>query len=382
MQRADANTPPLITRLLPRITEVLGRYEQDPAALCGLAARLLRPLTLAQVVPLAPEAAVVRALRSPAPSANLLAVAVLGKAAASAADAAVLAATMRDAVAGLVACWLAAPQVEVGEAAARVLGDLLDVDCDARPPGGAGGGGGGRDGRPPVNGDSGGRGGGAEIVPARKPPGQGLMWRRIFHDRDIYGLIISLCGGGGGGDDDDDGGPQRRPDAEATGPRLSDQQRTLAQGRLLRILPRLAVLNLPALARTDFPDLHRRYGDDDDDDEDEDSNAGLLQLAALHMVDRGDRLMHLCLVDFFETLLSTQRVVIADGHTSSSIGGGSSSSSSSNGSSRMEILRGLVARATARDDVLRAALLSLPDRTVPEEADELRTFIRDVMPST
>ncbi|EMR67244.1 hypothetical protein UCREL1_5757 [Eutypa lata UCREL1] len=305
LQLTDANTPPLIPLLLPKLTDVLKTYQQDPSTLCSLAIKLLRPLTLTQVLSLASEDALIQALRSPAPSANLLAMAVLEKAAHSPADAAILA-MMKNLVAHFVAQWLSAPQVEVGEKGSKVLGDLLDVDCDTRPPGGL----------PSVN-------GGLEIA-VRRPPGQGLMWR---------------------------GEGQQR---------LSDQQRTLAQGRLLRVLPRLAALNLSAVARTEFTDLNQRYVGIDDD-------SGLLRFAALHMIDYDDMLMRLNLVDFFETFLSTQRVTPFSTY-------------------KMETLRKLVRDAITSSngggDALKNALLGLPERTVPEEADDLRRFIRDVVGSS
>lgn len=320
---------------------MLKTYQQDPSTLCSLAIKLLRPLTLTQVLSLASEDALIQALRSPAPSANLLAMAVLEKAAHSPADAAILA-MMKNLVAHFVAQWLSAPQVEVGEKGSKVLGDLLDVDCDTRPPGGL----------PSVN-------GGLEIA-VRRPPGQGLMWRRIFHDRDIYGLILSLCSSSSGSSN----GSGDNPDVIIVGgegqQRLSDQQRTLAQGRLLRVLPRLAALNLSAVARTEFTDLNQRYVGIDDD-------SGLLRFAALHMIDYDDMLMRLNLVDFFETFLSTQRVTPFSTY-------------------KMETLRKLVRDAITSSngggDALKNALLGLPERTVPEEADDLRRFIRDVVGSS
>ena len=288
--------------------------------------KLLRPLTLTQILSFASEDMIIQAMRSPAPSANILAMTILGKAAKSPAEAAILA-MMKNVLASFLIQWLSAPQVEVGEKGSRVLGDLLDIDCDTRPPDGLS-----------LN--------GMEIA-VRTPPGQGLMWRRIFHDRDIYALILSLCS------------PRRpSPNSDNSGldpslpPRLTDQQRTLAQGRLLRVLPRLAALNLAALTRTDFPDINQTYAGVDGD-------FGLLHFATLHMIDNEDTLMHLNLIDFFETLLSIQRITPFSTY-------------------KIDTLRSLVSEATAQDPILKAALLSLPDRTVPDEADELRRFIREV----
>ncbi|KAI0114382.1 hypothetical protein GGR51DRAFT_546522 [Nemania sp. FL0031] len=313
----DANILPLIPRLLPKITDILKRYQRDPAVLCSLATKLLGPLTFTQVLSLASEQAIIQALRSPAPSANLLAMTILAKAAKSPSDAAILAA-MKDTVTNFLAQWLSAPQVEVGEKGSKILGDLLDVDADTRPPQGLA-----------VS--------GVEIA-VRKPPGQGFMWRRIFHDRDLYGLLLSRCSNG--------------PHHDAQEEELTPQQLSLAQGRLLRVLPRLSALNFSAVTRTDFPELHRQYANAE-------ATGGLLSFAALHMVDKQDMLMHLSLIDFFETLLSVQRITPFSTY-------------------KVDTLRKLYQEATKQDHALRNAILSLPERTVPEEADELRQFIRDI----
>ncbi|KAI1101694.1 hypothetical protein F4804DRAFT_291696 [Jackrogersella minutella] len=312
LQLTDANILPLIPRLLPKITEVLQQYQQDPAILCSLAIKLLGPLNFTQILSLATEESLIQALRSPAPSANLLAMTVLQKAAKSPGDAAILA-MMNNLVTNFLTQWLSAPQVEVGEKGTRVLGDLLDVDCDSRPADGLS-----------VN--------GMEIV-VKKSPGQGLLWRRIFHDRDIYGLILSLCSSG----------------------TLGVQQETLAQGRLLRVLPRLSALNFGAVTRTDFADLNQKHAKVND-------NGGLLHFAALRMVDKEDMLVHLNLIDFFEALLSIQRITPFSTY-------------------KMDTLSKLVKDATAQDNVLKAAILTLPERTIPDEAEDLGRFIQEVLNS-
>ncbi|KAI1413902.1 hypothetical protein F5Y13DRAFT_24970 [Hypoxylon sp. FL1857] len=312
LQLTDANIPPLIPKLLPKITEILKQYQQDPAILCSLAIKLLSPLNFTQILSLASEEALIQALRSPAPSANILAMTVLEKAARSPSDAAILA-MMNNVITNFLTQWLSAPQVEVGEKGSKVLGDLLDVDCDTRPPDGV-------------------SLSGMEIA-VRKPPGQGLVWRRIFHDRDIYDLILSLCRGN----------------------TLSPQQQSLAQGRLLRVLPRLAALNFRAVTWTDFTDLNQRYANFS-------GNGGLLHFAALSMIDKEDMLVHLNLIDFFEALLSIQRITPFSTY-------------------KMDILTKLVKDATAQDNVLKAAILTLPERTVPEEAEDLSRFIQEILNS-
>jgi hypothetical protein len=80
------------------------------------------------------------------------------------------------------------------------------------------------------------------------------------------------------------------------------------------------------------------------------------------MVDKGDALMHLSLIDFFEALISLLRVTQYSSY-------------------KVETMRMLLREATKGDDVLKAALLSLPDRTVPEEADDLRRWLREITTS-
>jgi ATP phosphoribosyltransferase regulatory subunit HisZ len=87
----------------------------------------------------------------------------------------------------------------------------------------------------------------------------------------------------------------------------------------------------------------------------------LLQFAALDMVDKSDVLMALSLIDFFEAFVSVTRV---SPHTAG----------------KVEAIRALLREAMAGDDMLKAALLSLPDRTVEEEADDLRRWLREILP--
>ncbi|OLN81076.1 hypothetical protein CCHL11_09391 [Colletotrichum chlorophyti] len=311
LQLTESNIPPLLPTLLPLLTTILKTTPHDPKPIVSLTIKLLSPVPFTQTLQLADESSLTTALRSPSPSANLLALAILAKASATPSDAAILS-LMPRVIEDLLRRWLSSPHVEVGEKASRVLGDLLETDCELPPPSVLATG---------------------TDLARRRSPGQGRMWRRIFHDRELFTLILSLARG-------QDPSPDYEP--------LTEHQLSLAQGRILRILPRLASLNIVEVGTSPFPDLTGS------------ADVGLLQLAALQMVDKSDLLMHLNLVDFFETLLSVMRVVDHSHRT-------------------MGILKDLVRQATKDDEVLRSALLSLPDRTVPEEADLLRSFIRDVM---
>jgi hypothetical protein len=234
-------------------------------------------------------------------------------------------------IAAFIRRWLAAPHVEVGEKGSKVLGDILDVDCELpplpSPP------------HPMANGVE----SNSQLV-RRRAPGQGAMWRRVFQDSNIYSIIVALCSG-------------RDPDTANDGKQLS-----LAQGRLLRIIPHLAALNFNAVSTPPTFSSHAPGITNGASLASESAmRRSLLRFAALDMVDKSDVLMALSLVDFFESFVSIMRVTPYS-------------------AAKVETIRGLLRDATAADQGLRAALLSLPDRTVPEEADDLRRWLREVLP--
>lgn len=321
----------MIPRFLPRLTAILKQYTQDPAVIVSLTVKLLRPVAFIDVLQLASPDELVQALDSPAPAANLLALTVIQKAAASPADVAMLS-LITHLVAAFIRRWLTAPQVEVGQKGSKVLGDLLDVDCELPPP------------PPPTRPADAAH---TELV-LRKAPGKGKLWHLLLQDQTMYSLVLDLISG-------------RHPDTAGNPHQLS-----LAQGRVLRILPRLASINFRAVTHSRITPpppapLTNGHSADQPPPSAPRPGEGLLQYAALRMVHKSDLLMHLSLVDFFEALVSLLRVTAYS-------------------ADKVETLRAVLGEATAGDEVLREALLSLPDRTVEEEAEDLRRWLREVMP--
>jgi hypothetical protein len=268
----------------------------------------------------------------------MLGMTVLNKASASPADAAILS-TMPDLLASFIRRWLCAPQVEVGQKGSKVLGDLLDVDCELPPP-------------PPSA-----QGGLGSDMVLRQSPGHGKLWACLFRDRQMFTVLVDLCAG--------------RASETASDPK----QLSLAQGRLLRLLPRIAALNFNAVAASNFPlstPVHSTNGNSSRRNHGSATTAGttsqrgsgpgLLQWAALDMIDASDELMKLSLVDFFEAFVSLMRVTQYSAY-------------------KVETIRGLLREATAADETLRESILSLPGRTVNEEAEELERWIREIMPT-
>lgn len=197
---------------------------------------------------------------------------VIEKAARSPSDTAILS-IMKGVVESFLRTWLSTPHVEVGEKATKALGDLLEVDCDRRS----------------INT----RMNGMDLAP-RTPPGQGLLWRRIFQDRDIYDLIFSLCSFETIGTGED---------------RIDKRQKSLAQARLLRVLPRLAALDFHTISHTNFPDIEARYGL-------QEGEQGILWFAATDMVNKEeDMLMHITVIDFFAEFLEVLSTTEITQHT-------------------------------------------------------------------
>ncbi|GAB0133423.1 hypothetical protein EsDP_00001834 [Epichloe bromicola] len=321
LQLTEDNIPPLLPTLLPLSAETLKTTTQDPTPLLSLTMKLLSPLSFTRTLTIADPPSLLAALRSPLPGANLLALAIVRKAADSPSDASILS-TLPEVVEGVVRCWLASEDVGVGECAARVLGDLLETDCPILDNG--------------IDDASSETGSNSNEIVKRLAVGHGRLWQLLLLGRPNLSLIQQHCS-------------FVEPREQA--PPRSARQVTISQGRLLRILPRLCTLNIAALSRPVFPDLFVSPVADASG-----SGQGLLQWAALGMVDKSDVLMHLNLVVFFETLVSVMRV--------------------SKRSSALDTFIGkLVKAAVQLDDELETALKTLPDRTVGEEAESLREYI-------
>lgn len=161
----------------------------------------------------------------------------------------------------LIKTWLSAPSVDVGHRATEVLAELLELDSPKRKAGTL----------------SFEMNGGKNELRA-EPTGQGLLWRRIFGDQDIYASMFELCSGGGG---------------------LDERQTSLAQARLLRLLPRLAVLDMDILRTPLTVSGNAESGSA----EKRNTEKGILHWASISMIDSSDILMHVTHLDYFADLL-------------------------------------------------------------------------------
>ena len=240
--------------LIPYLTKLLPQLQQDPTPVVTLLIKLLQPLSFTSSLAYTNSATIADALRSDLAPVNVLALSLLEKATTSSTDAAIVAG-MSDVVLELVRRWLTTPHVNVAAEAARILSALLEIDCT----------------HPQDTTRSG------EHV---RGGGQGLVWRRVFQDKGVYGTILDVCA-------------FRNAGQESS---RTARDTTLAQSRLLEILPKLSELDFELLSISQFPYIEAQHGLK--------RGEGLLDFAAIHMVHTDtDILMHMALIDFYTELL-------------------------------------------------------------------------------
>lgn len=243
-EETDPNIP---ASLLAQISHVLPVLQYDPTPLTTFGTRASIFLKFSDLQVLDPPLNLLAGIRAPSPPINLLTLSLLAKADRAPSHAAIVAGDS-DLVANLVELWLSTSSTEVAQAAVDVLLSLLEVDH--------------------INTGS------VSTSTASLAAGQGLLWRRLFTDRDVYGLFFSICS----------------LDSKS---QLSKREKTVAQGRLLDFTAKIGILDWDYITKSHVPDIESQYKCD-----------GLLHFAACRMVDSSDVLMHMTLLNFFRELIS------------------------------------------------------------------------------
>ncbi|KAM0281644.1 hypothetical protein ACHAO9_010640 [Fusarium lateritium] len=320
LQLTPSNIPIIQPTLLPPLMSLLKTTTQDPTVVFTLTTKILSPLSFTQCLSLGGAESLISALQSPLPGANLLALNIIQKAATSPAEVDFLAASP-ELVEELLRTWLSSPDADVGGRATRTMGSLLETDCDIMP-----------DTSSTTTNGVNGTDSSETVLVKRHIPGHASLWRLIIWDRHYLEIIISLCR-----------------------PAIINRQATFAQDRLLRVIPRLTALHPRAMAISPFPELFPlpEYADDS-------IGHGLLQWAALSMVDASDVLMHQTLIVFYESFVSIMRIA-------------------GDSPDKDAIVRNIVKTATSKDPELLQSLKTLPDRTVQEEAELLAKYISRIL---
>jgi hypothetical protein len=243
--------------LVQQLSALLQDIQQNPTPAVNLLIRLLNPFAFSDVLAFDPPVNFAAGLDVgfDAPEGvmlpfNRLMLALLDKATLKSSDAATVA-SRPEVVQALVKLWLCSADTGVATTASKLLLDLLRVDREIFD-------------HPDQHVPSGG--------------GQGLVWKRIFGDRNVYGTFFQACGTG----------PQAF--------KLSRNQRSLGQARLLEWLPAVARMEWSAVSKSHHTDIEATSGLAE--------GAGLLDFAALQMVDyKDDILMYRCLIEFYADLL-------------------------------------------------------------------------------
>ncbi|KAI9884370.1 MAG: homoserine O- acetyltransferase [Watsoniomyces obsoletus] len=270
-QLIGPNIAPLIPSLVPELLSVLPTLNQDPEPVTLILRVLLEPLSFTEILDYTGgPTLLVEALRSPLASINLLAVDVLRKAARSPSNTAMVAG-MKEVVSELLSVFFLR-DTDVSSVVGHLLKDFMVTDFPEAL----------------TSVDMGGTG--LSNSSEGRARGQGLMWRRWFDDPEIYTIFFTLTS-------------LDVPDPQ-TG-QVDKRQRTVAQARLLDLIPRLASLDLPRLKASHFPEVEARFGL-------EYEKEGLLDYAVLHMVDTSDDLlMYITLVDFYGSFIRLSSEVVA-----------------------------------------------------------------------
>lgn len=239
--------------LLVQVAQILPVLQEDPTPVTTLAAKAADYLEFSHIQSVQPSIDFVAGIKAPSPPINLLVLSLLRKASYSATHTAIVAGN-QDLIISLVDLWLSTSETEVAQAAFDVLWSLLEVDYPRQPK---------SDG---LTNGTGQRGGG----------GQGLMWRRVFEDRDVYSLLFNIC----------------NLEETTRTVHIRRRQKTVAQGRLMDLVLKAGTLDWLAVSKSRFQDVESTVGSD-----------SLLNFVACHMVEEDDVLLHMTLIRFLSDLL-------------------------------------------------------------------------------
>ncbi|KAL6718646.1 hypothetical protein ACLMJK_002880 [Lecanora helva] len=243
--------------LLNQLSALLPTLQQDPTPITKLIQILIsssHPYDFSRVLSIQPAVDFVAGLRSPHTQINITVLALLEKAKYHKSDIGIIAGEP-GIVGALIRLWLCTSDTAVASRAHEVLLVLLQADVQGIL-----------------------TGQGAAIVE------EGLLWRRIFRDKDIYGSLFSICSL-------QTAGQEEQP---------SKRDKTVAQARMLDMI--LCIDSEPVRA-SQIRDVEATYGVKQGD--------GILQFAASQMVDyQDDVLMHMTLIDFYAKYLSMKHAAI------------------------------------------------------------------------
>ena len=248
------------TSLVSSLAVLVPTLQQDPEPVTKLLVNLLEGPglpTFRAMLELQPETDLLAGLQAPYEGLNLVVLKLLSRTE-SPADV-WLVAGKPDVVYALVELWLTTQHVAVAEQADLALKHMLDLDNPIKHQGSL----------PSTE--------GSISVSEMMAQSSGLIWRRIFKDKNIYGLLFRMCS-------------QNQPHGDT---RRTQKQITIAQGRLLELLSN--TFYAPQIWESQLREVEQKYNIS--------ARGGLLEFAMTEMVDyENDLLMHIVLIEFYTKL--------------------------------------------------------------------------------
>lgn len=254
LQLVESTDPVVPATLLSQISALLPVLQEDPTPLTTLAIKATTFFSFTDLRSIQPPIDLIAGFEAPSEPVNLLALSLLAKAGQTSSDAAIVAGDS-SLVSSLVELWLSTSSTAVAQAALDTLWELLEADLASSLEKSE-----------------------HDHAADDGHVGQGLMWRRVFTDKDVYGLLFGLCSLQNGAPGD-----------------LSKRERTIAQGRLMGFLVKAGRLRWDVISKSHIPDIEAKY-----------QSKSLLEFVARQMVDRDDVLMHMTLLGFFRDLLELE----------------------------------------------------------------------------
>jgi hypothetical protein len=268
----DTSTPQdLLWQLLRTGEALLQILQQDPRALTRVLEKAVLLIPFDKLKSHISSDKLEEGLKSPSIPIQLLCLAYLTKASDTPSGASFIAASS-PLVQCLVTTWLSVESTEVSERALECIFALLAVDSP----------------------------GSSTVVFAEnrtgEAQGQGLMWRRVFQDPQVYSLLFLWTS-------------LKRSNHDLTS-KKGAQQVTISQGRLFDFLARISELEWTAITTSNLPQVENEFMGNESQSQ---PYGGLLRYAASDMIDANDFLMEVLRQDFFMKLL---KVVEEGGNTS------------------------------------------------------------------
>ncbi|KAF9890992.1 hypothetical protein FE257_005249 [Aspergillus nanangensis] len=236
--------------LLTQISQLLPVLQEDPTPVTSLGIKATSYFSFSDLRSIDPPINFIAGFKAPSPPINLLTLSLLHKAGQAPSDAAIVAGDP-ELVVSLIELWLSTSSTAVAQAALDAIWALLEIDLAS----------------PLENGTT--------TDDEEITGGQGLMWRRIFSDKDVYGRLFAIC--------------CLTDNAPGALPR---REKTVAQGRLMGFLTKAGRFRWDLISTSQIPEIEAKY-----------KSSSLLQFATREMVDKSDVLLHMTLLNFYHNLL-------------------------------------------------------------------------------